>query len=211
MPAESLDHATIRAFWERRSREGRTRWTPAAMLEYELAWLRAIVPPGRPVLDLGSGHGELSRPLASGSRLVAVDFAPGYGASFTEPGHEFVESSVQAFDTSERFGAVLLFGVVTALEEADELPLYRRIGGWLEDGGVAIVKNQCAVDEQFVVSGYSEELGADYSGRYPTAAEQGARLREAFATVEVRPYPPELNRWETSAHVGFACREPRVR
>lgn len=202
-----LDRDVVRAFWAQKSQEERNRWTSEAMLAHEQELLDRLAPSPRAILDLGSGHGELSRPLA-GDRadLVAVDFAPAYARSFTGPRHRFHAGDLDAFEPAERFDLVLLFGVVTSLDAAQEERLYRRMAEWLTDDGIAVVKNQCSNGEEFAVSGWSEALGAAYSGRYPSVAQQAARLRRAFATVEVMPYPEHLNRWETSAHVAFACR-----
>lgn len=206
-PGEALDHEIIRAFWAQKSQEERNRWTSDAMLAHERALLARIAPAPRSILDLGSGHGELSRPLAGDAAdLLAVDFAPAYARSFTGPRHRFQAASLDAFEPGEAFDLVLLFGVVTSLDAADEERLYRRMAAWLTDDGVAVVKNQCSVGEEFVKTGFSEALGADYSGRYPNVEQQADRLRRAFATVEVVPYPDHLNVWETSAHVAFVCR-----
>jgi SAM-dependent methyltransferase len=203
----ALDHEVIRAFWAQKSQEERNRWTSEAMLAHELALLGELAPAPRSVLDLGSGHGELSRPLAGETAdLVAVDFAPAYARSFTGPRHRFEADGLDAFEPAEQFDLVLLFGVVTSLDRAEEQRLYERMAQWLTDDGVAVVKNQCSTGEEFVVSGWSEALQAHYSGRYPGVEEQADRLRRAFATVEVVPYPMHLNTWETSAHVAFVCR-----
>jgi SAM-dependent methyltransferase len=207
VPDERVDHAVIKAFWDEKSREESNRWTSNAMLDHEIAMIRSLAPSPASVLDLGSGTGELSRAVAgTDARLLAVDFAPAYARSFTAPGHRFVASSLDAFDTDERFDLILLFGVVTSMDRDAELPLYRRMTRWLAPGGLALVKNQCSVGDEFIKTGYSPALDADYSGRYPDRAGQVARLREAFANVEVMPYPEHLNAWETSVHVAFVCR-----
>jgi len=204
---KALDHEIIRAFWAQKSQEQRNRWTSDAMLAHEQALLSELAPAPRTILDLGSGHGELSRPLAGDTAdLVAVDFAPAYARSFNGPRHRFEATGLDAFEPTERFDLILLFGVVTSIEADDEERLYERMAGWLTDDGVAVVKNQCSNGEEFVRTGFSEALGADYSGRYPNLEEQADRLRRAFASVEVRPYPAHLNRWETSSHVAFVCR-----
>lgn len=202
-----LDHEIIRAFWAQKSQEERNRWTSDAMLAHERALLAEVAPAPCSILDLGSGHGELSRPLAGETAdLLAVDFAPAYARSFTGPRHRFEAVGLDAFEPDAAFDLVLLFGVVTSLDATEEQRLYERMAQWLSDDGVAVVKNQCSVGEEFVKTGWSEALGAEYSGRYPNVEEQASRLRRAFATVEVMPYPSHLNVWETSAHVAFVCR-----
>jgi hypothetical protein len=202
-----LDQDMIRAFWDAKSQEARNRWTSEGMLVYEQRLLREIAPTPHAILDLGSGHGELSRPLAGeAADLVAVDFAPAYARSFTGSRHRFEACGLDAFEPDERFDLVLLFGVVTSLEPDDEARLYERMATWITDDGVAVVKNQCSIGAEFVKTGWSDALGADYSGRYPNVEEQARRLRRAFAAVEVVPYPAHLNTWETSAHVAFVCR-----
>lgn len=204
---QALDHDVIRAFWARKSQEERNRWTSDAMLVHERALLDQLAPARRSILDLGSGHGELSRPLAGDTAdLLAVDFAPAYARSFTGPRHRFEAGGLDAFEPDDQFDLVLLFGVVTSLDADEEERLYERMAGWLSDDGVAVVKNQCSTGDEFVKTGFSEALGTDYSGRYPSVEEQASRLRRAFATVEVVPYPQHLNTWETSAHVAFVCR-----
>src|SRR6185436_15932816 len=140
-------------------------------------------PAPRSILDLGSGHGELSRPLAGDcADLVAVDFAPAYARSFSAPRHRFEASGLDVFEPAERFDLVLLFGVVTSLDVDEEQRLYARMAQWVTDDGVAVVKNQCSRGEEFVRTGWSEALGTDYSGRYPNVEQQAVRLRRAFAT-----------------------------
>lgn len=208
MFAEGVDHHIVRGFWTRKSLESSTRWTPKATLDFELGYLRDVTRRPRSVLDLGSGHGELSRPLAEqwGARLVAVDFAPAYARSFTSPRERFVEAGATEFDTSERFDLALLFGIVTCLDEADEPALYAKVARWVSSGGVAVVKNQCAHGEGFVVTGYSEQLRSEYSGRYPNVSDQHGRLLEAFSVVDRIDYPQHFNPWVDCAHFAFVCR-----
>jgi SAM-dependent methyltransferase len=204
----ALDHEVIRAFWAQKSQEERNRWTSDAMLAHEQALLAEVAPAPRAILDLGSGHGELSRPLAGDTAdLVAVDFAPAYARAFTGSKHRFHAEGLDSFEPNGSFDLILLFGVVTSLDAAQEQRLYERMARWLTDDGVAVVKNQCSNGVEFVKTGWSEALAAEYSGRYPNVEEQAERLRRAFARVDVLPYPAHLNTWETSAHIAFVCRD----
>lgn len=206
MPRDVLDLHIIKNFWAKKSQEPRNRWTKAEMLTYELATLRQITPVPRSILDLGSGSGHLSRPLAgSNAKLTAVDFAPAYAKSFNGENHEFVACPLDEFETEKTFDLILLFGVVTFLDEKDEIRIAEKIRGWLAAGGTAVVKNQCALGEEFVRTGWSDVLQAEYSGRYPNVEEQAARLRRFFYPVKVLRYPAEFNVWPDSIHVAFLC------
>lgn len=209
--AERLNLEVVRQFWADKAQSTSNRWTSPDMLEFELALLGPLAAEAANVLDLGSGHGELSRQLCPpGRRLLAVDWEEGFASAFVEPHHEFRVSLVTDFNSAERFDLVLLFGVVTCLELHQELQAYDRLAASLATGGTAVVKNQCAVAGEFVVDSHSEALGTRYSGRYPAQDEQQARLRDVFADVEAVPYPDAFNPWPNSRHVAFLCRSPRA-
>lgn len=207
---ERLNTQVIRQFWAEKARSASNRWTSPDMLEFELALLEPLAAQARVVLDLGSGHGDLSRRLCPpGRRLVAVDWEDGFAAAFSEPHHEFRTCLVTDFTTDEEFDLALLFGVITCLELEQELQVYDRLAAAVAPGGTAVVKNQCATGEEFVVDTHSEALGTRYAGRYPALAEQQARLEAVFAEVEPVDYPDQFNPWLNSRHVAFLCRGGR--
>ncbi|MCW2667005.1 MAG: Methyltransferase domain protein [Frankiales bacterium] len=212
MVEPTLNQAVLRGFWADKAREASNRWTSPDLLAYELSLLAPLAQGARSVLDLGSGHGDLSRRLCPpGTRLVAVDWEPGFATAYTEPEHAFVQSLVTDFRTDERFDLVLLFGVVTCLELAEELQVYGALAAHVGPGGVAVVKNQCSTGREFAVDTHSEALATRYSGRYPSDEEQQARLQAVFADIEVIHYPDQFNPWPNSRHLAFVCREPRDR
>jgi len=209
MPAERLNREVLRRFWANKAQTASNRWTGDRVLEFELAMLRHLVPAGAAILDLGSGHGELSRKLCPpDGRLVAVDWEAGFSTAFTAPQHSFVTETVTDYEPSALFDVALLFGVVTSLELREEEEVYDKISRCLKSHGVAVVKNQCANADEFVVDGYSEALGTFYSGRYPSRSDQLARLTARFGAVEPLDYPADLNPWPESGHVAFLCHNP---
>jgi SAM-dependent methyltransferase len=200
----SLDKNVLRAFWERMAQKTDNRWTPSNMFDWEVSVMSELAPDVQSILDLGSGHGKLSRQLLKdGGRLLAVDWIDKYKDAFEEPNQQFVCSGLTSFDTDEQFDLVLLFGVVTCLEEAEERKMYENMDRHLKPGGHAVVKNQCSNKDEFVVNGYSEDLGSQYSARYPAIEEQKASLGEHFSNIETIRYPAEFNRWDNSSHILF--------
>lgn len=205
-----MDRDVIRDFWRRRAASGSTRWTDDDMLLYEREMLRPLVPPTARILDLGSGFGELSlRVVPEQGSLVAVDQEPRFAEGFVgNPRAQFHLGDVATFLTDEVFDVVLLFGVVTYLVPSAEAEAYGTVVRALSPDGLAIVKNQCSDSESFTVDKCSEALGTRYVGRYPSVAEQSARLGAVFANVEVHPYPEALRVHPDSHHVAFVCRRP---
>jgi trans-aconitate methyltransferase len=206
-----LDQSVARQFWAHKASEGENRWTPEGMLEFEIQLASTAAPHAERILDLGCGFGTLSRRLTPPQgQLVAVDWEPQYRAAFTETNQTFIERRVTEFTSFSAFDLVLLFGVVTFLSEDEETALYSRIGELLSNRGAALIKNQCSRAEEFSFCGYSESLGAEYSGRYPNAVQQQTRLLSRFHEVDAVEYPQEFNPWPNSFHIAFICRRPRT-
>ena len=205
-----LNESVIRNFWHERASDPDNRWTSDDMLAFELSFLEPLIGPNDHILDLGAGHGRLSRQLAGNRSLTAVDWEPTFAAAFTGPEQEFVESRVQDYRPSRRYPIVLLFGVVTYLEEKDESAVYDLLSRATDQSGVAVVKNQVGRHDEVVVGGHSDRLGQPYSGRYPARDSQEQALRERFADVSVVEYPEVFNPWPDTEHIAFVCRRPRT-
>ncbi len=196
----------IRRFWRDKSLTTSNRWTGQELLQFELGLLRQVSPRPNSVLDLGSGHGDLSRAYASSRcQLTAVDFEQHFGEAFRGKNHTFINESVTDFRSYERWEIILLMGVVTHLTEEEAAPLYRRIHDFLADDGKAIIKHQVGVREEVKFSGYSEALGSDYWARYPDFRKEQSLLESIFAVVDVLKYPRRFNPWPNTMHVAFIC------
>ena len=199
-----LDQSIIDSFWERKSQEESNRWTSSELFEFEYERLTAYAKSGGYLLDLGAGSGELSRALAGSlMTLTAVDYQGAYAKAFTARNHSFVCSRVQDYLSSNVYNLILLMGVVTHLEPAVERKVYLNSGLMLDTHGTFVVKNQCSRSAGFSVQGFSEALGSDYCGRYPSVEEQQSVLLEYFEKVEILKYPSKFNTWADSFHVMF--------
>lgn len=207
----SLDAEVITKFWRYRSNTLSNRWTNLLMLDYEVNQMSKILEDYScpKILDLGSGSGDLSRRLLkSDSQMTAVDQENNFGKSFFGDSRiDFVNSSIQDFNSEERFDLILLFGVVTHLEIPVEESSYSKIKELLNSNGVAVIKNQCSDGDSFIFNGYSEELGMKYVARYPNKIEQLNRLSKVFSKVSVVEYPNEFKKHPNSTHVMFLCRQ----
>jgi cyclopropane fatty-acyl-phospholipid synthase-like methyltransferase len=197
----------INAFWDEVAKQSASnRWTSSDILEYERDALSSLFHKGQRVLDLGSGHGELSRSLnSSESELIAVDFVEAYAESFRACNELFLCSQVTDYRPAGLFDIVLLFGVVTYLSEAEELDIYETIRKCLKDTGVALIKNQCAVKDELNFEGFSTDLGREYCSRYPAFESQLKNLQHSFTNVNIIRYPSRFNKWENTFHVLFEC------
>ena len=204
-----MDKDVIDRFWRQRSAQGDGRWTARGMLDYELSLLSPCVTPDCRILDLGSGPASLARELLGPtSTLTAVDKYKGFLDSIPpDPRITTLCRDVVDFDYPGTYDLILLFGVVTHLEEEEEVGVYARAAGALAGSGVLAVKNQVSRTTEKLVDGYSETLKCHYVGRYPDIPGQAARLGRFFGKVEVHPYPPEFDGWTDTTHVCYLCSE----
>lgn len=203
-----MDKNVIDVFWKKRSEEGKGRWTEDALLRYELGWLGSYTSAGTMILDLGSGPGELSsRLVPADGRLTMVEKYPGFlKLAPTGPNIQHVCCDVLSFEDSERYDLILIFGVITHLDEDEEILIYRNAAKFLTAGGTLVVKNQVSIGEEKLVGGYSASLQQDYCGRYPGLERQLGRLQERFQHVEIVRYPDRFNPWSDTIHVAFVCK-----
>lgn len=199
--------STIKSFWQDIALLKSNRWTGEAFIKFELDLLRSLNRNPDSILDLGSGHGELSKTYASGkAQLTAVDFEITFNNSFSAPNERFILCDVLDFETSETWDVVLLMGVALYLTDEESSRLYQKISAMFTKAGVAIIKHQVRLGEGKIFNGYSQELGSQYWGRYPSLDREHKMLRDVFPIVHQVPYPDEFNRWPDTRHMAFVCR-----
>jgi hypothetical protein len=93
-----------------------------------------------------------------------------------------------------------MFGVAQYFNEDEILGIYKKYYSNLKENGKMLIKNQFGVNEDVLVSGYSEELKTDYYSQYRHIDKEVDILKKVgFKNVEVIDiYPPECNRWENT-------------
>jgi 2-polyprenyl-3-methyl-5-hydroxy-6-metoxy-1,4-benzoquinol methylase len=99
--------------------------------------------PASHILDLGCGTGRPlgSHLLARGHRVTGVDQAESLLALARRrhPEATWIESTLQAFDTPERFAAVVCWDALFHIERPEHAGLFARMAGMLEPGGRLMV------------------------------------------------------------------------
>ncbi|MCD2452743.1 class I SAM-dependent methyltransferase [Methylicorpusculum oleiharenae] len=201
-----IDKEIIKKFWTEKSKEKSNRWSGNTILEYERNLLAPYAKRANKVIDLGCGHGELSRSIVDRhTYLLGVDYIPDYANSFDKPNQSFVCSSLTDYKPFNVFDLALLLGVVTYLDLEEENSIYCLLSKCISTTGLVVVKNQCSNEKEFVFNGYSKFLKTSYSARYPEYDTQINRLSYWFNNINAVKYPEEFNTWKNTFHVAFFC------
>lgn len=111
------------------------------------------------VLELGCGHGATAAAIAgTGRRVVGIDVSARVEqtvhARSGVAGLELQRGDFYKVDLGQRFDVVCYWDGFGVGDDADQIRLLRRVGGWLADEGVAIV-------EVFHPSGWAADDGLD--------------------------------------------------
>jgi 2-polyprenyl-3-methyl-5-hydroxy-6-metoxy-1,4-benzoquinol methylase len=208
---DNLDFNVIREFWNLQSLKPENRWTSQSLLNFEIQKLNDIVANFNTfdILDLGCGHGTLSRSLVrTKGTLLAVDNQAAYQESFNGNSRILFQlSDIQNFMSSAFFDLILLFGVITQLDADSEDLTLNSINSMLKPDGIAVIKHQCADENSFIFNGFSHALGTQYSGRYPSRSEQRERLLRYFSSAQEIEYPSHFKSHANSSHIMFVCKK----
>ena len=211
MTSDNLDFNVIREFWNLQSLKPENRWTSQSLLNFEIEKLNEIIVIADTfdILDLGCGHGTLSRNLIkTQGTLLAVDNQIAYQESFKGNSRASFElSDIQNFKSSAFFDLILLFGVITQFDADSEDSTLSAMNSLLKPDGIAVIKHQCADTNAFTFNGFSDELGTQYSGRYPSRNEQRERILRYFSSVQEIEYTSQFKNHANSTHIMFVCKK----
>jgi cyclopropane fatty-acyl-phospholipid synthase-like methyltransferase len=190
----SLDAEEIRKFWEQRARRYQDEeLVNASNLESDAELARqkhrqeqAVLmdyvrpQPGQVLLDLGAGHCAWSVTFA---RIVEAVDAVEYSEGMVELARRHIQAEgagnvtihqgpAQEYRPSRTYDTVLLSGLTIYLNDAELSQLLANIRTYLKDGGRVVLRDGTAKEDPFTINNrYSEELDANYSAHYRTAAQ----------------------------------------
>ena len=159
-----------------------------------LSELGERIPAGGAVLDLGCGSGlPVVRDLtAAGYRLTGVDISEVQilRARQLVPAADFLRADICTVDFGlDSFDAVVSFFALIHLPLDDQLPLLRRIAGWLRPGGLFV-----ATTGYWAWTGYEENWlggGAPMWWSHADAATYRSWLSQAGLLIDREEFVPE--------------------
>ncbi len=172
--------------------------------------LRAELPAGGAVLDLGCGSGlPVARDLtAAGFRVTGVDISDVQVQRARElvPAAEFIRADLASAEFGPAsFDAVVSFFALIHVPVDDQLPLLHRIAGWLRPGGLFV-----ATAGYWAWTGTEENWlgsGAPMTWSHAGVGSYRAWLRDAGLSVERDEFVPEGD----GGHSLFWARRPARR
>ena len=177
---------------------------------FDIDFVRRFAGASKNLLDLGSGTGLLINPLVKAfGQITAVEKYPQFSRFIAQEPHvELIHADLSAFEASDKYDLVTIFGVMNFFNRDEALRLYRKAVHWIKPGGMLIIKHQMGVQEDVLVDGYSEELGAQYYSEYRWVRHEMQLVAEAGFTVDepVDIYPSAFNRWPNTHFYALVCR-----
>jgi predicted TPR repeat methyltransferase len=154
------------------------------------------------ILDLASGTGLIVNKISPHVKHINAVEAFSEFSKFIENTNQVtvVNQDISLFVTEKKFDLITMFGVAQYFNEDEILGIYKKYYSNLKENGKMLIKNQFGVNEDVLVSGYSEELKTDYYSQYRHIDKEVDILKKVgFKIVEVIDiYPPECNRWENT-------------
>lgn len=161
------------------------------------SWLTELgerIPAGASVLDLGCGSGlPVARDLAAaGCHVTGVDISAVQIQRARElvPDAQFLQADISAVDFEpESFDAVVSFFALIHVPLDDQLPLLRRVAGWLRPGALFV-----ATTGYWAWTGYEENWldgGAPMWWSHADVGTYRSWLAEAGLVIEREDFVPE--------------------
>ena len=159
--------------------------------------------PDTKILDLGSGSGVILKKIYKHvSHITAVEsFKKLTDFIIRSPKIDIQNENIAIYEPAMEYDIITFFGIMQYFNESESLNIYKKYRDALKENGRIIVKNQFGVQEDVVVSGYSQELKKDYFSEYRHVDKEVRNLKlVGFQNIDVIDiYPQECNRW-TNTH-----------
>jgi cyclopropane fatty-acyl-phospholipid synthase-like methyltransferase len=171
--------------------------------QYDIELVKKFSGKEKKLLDLGSGTGLLINHLHEDfEQIVAVEKYEAFSKFIEKKENiEVINEDLLDVEAKESFyDMVSLFGVMNYFNTKEAKIIYAKAYCWLKTGGMIVVKNQFGLNDDVVVSGYSQELETDYFSHYRQVDKEIELLKEiGFVNIEkIDIYPPRYNRWDNT-------------
>lgn len=154
------------------------------------------------VLELGAGTGLVVNKICNHvAHITAVEqFAPFTKFIKKNVNINIVIQNIFTYTPATTFDIILFFGLMHYMNRNEAEYIYKKYFTFLNNSGFFIIKNQFGIDEDVIISGYSEEQQTEYYAQYRHINSEVEMLKDiGFARVTVTDiYPPECNRWKNT-------------
>ena len=93
-----------------------------------------------------------------------------------------------------------MFGISQYFNKKEITNIYKKYRNYLKNNGKIIIKNQFGIDQDVIISGYSENLKTDYFSEYRHLEKEMDILNNVgFKNIKVIDiYPSKYNRWKNT-------------
>jgi len=154
------------------------------------------------ILDLASGSGLiLNKIYGKVKHIVAVEAFAQFSKFIVKTGKiTVINQDISVFHTDDTFNLVTMFGMVQYFNRDEIIRIYSKYRTNVKSKGKMIIKGQFGVQEDVLVSGFSEELKTNYYSEYRHIDKELDILKNlGFIDIEAFDiYPPECNRWDNT-------------
>ena len=168
----------------------------------DVAFLLNFVSENSEILDLASGTGLIINKIYNYVKHITAVEAFAEFTKFIERSNKIniINQDISLFATTKKYDLITMFGISQYFNEVEILKIYEKYFLMLKTNGKLIIKNQFGISEDVLISGYSDELRANYYSEYRHIDKEVKILEKiGFTNVDVIDiYPPDCNRWENT-------------
>lgn len=154
------------------------------------------------LLDIGSGSGlTVNKLITRVRKIVAVEpFEELSKYIISSPKISVVNNNILDFQTDQSFDVITCFGVMQYFNIEEAKVIYKKLFRLLKENGTFIIKNQFGVQDDVVVSGYSEKLKMDYFSEYRYLQKEISLIKSCEnCKITVHDiYPAKHNHWNNT-------------
>lgn len=171
-------------------------------IEYDAACILDFANIHTNMLDIGSGTGLIVNQLVDKVNSIdCVEPFPELSKFIKKKDNvQVINKNIFDFEPEKKYDLITMFGFITYFSELEARQIYKKAFSCLYTGGGIIVKNQFGLEDDVIVSGYSEELGRNYYCAYRKVSKEISILEEiGFKNIKmIDIYPKEGNRWSNT-------------
>ena len=154
------------------------------------------------ILYLGAGTGLIVNKIYKHVRkIVAVEAFEAFTKFIVQsPKIEIVNQHLLRYEPKQHFDLITAFGLMHYFDENEAIKIYKKYFEYIKPQCLMIIKNQFGIQDDVVVSGYSEEQKSNYYAQYRHIDKEVQILKNiGFKNIEIVDiYPPECNRWDNT-------------